>query len=106
MGTRRGAVQLMLGPTAPPALCGGRPGTPLIPLLTSTYAPISYVRSGEFHMYRASRRREQERMARIEEEAKRSDAQREFEEERARLAAADEERTNKKRAKRQKKKAR
>lgn len=60
--------------------------------------------SGEYHMYRASRRREQDRLARIEEEAKAQQQQQEFEEEQERLRRQDDERTAKKRAKRQKQK--
>ena len=61
--------------------------------------------SGEYHMYRHSRRREQERLERIEEEWQEAQARKEWEEKRAALAAADEARTAKKRDKRQKKKA-
>lgn len=62
--------------------------------------------SGEFHTYRHSRRREQERLKRIEEEAERADKEKEREEKLAKLAEEDEQRTAKRRNKRQKKKVR
>ena len=62
--------------------------------------------SGEFHTYRHSRRREQDRLKRIDEEAERQEKEKEREEKLAALENADEEKTAKRRAKRQKKKVR
>ncbi|KAL6772377.1 hypothetical protein ACKKBG_A29980 [Auxenochlorella protothecoides x Auxenochlorella symbiontica] len=61
--------------------------------------------SGEFHTYRASRRREQERQARMEAEFQEAKKLATIQERVSRLAEIDEERTAQRRAKRQKKKA-
>ncbi|GAQ92327.1 hypothetical protein KFL_009810020 [Klebsormidium nitens] len=58
--------------------------------------------SGDFHQYRAMRRWEQDRLARMEEDFKKKVAEAEFEKRRLERLAAAEERTSKKRAKRQK----
>jgi hypothetical protein len=60
--------------------------------------------SGEFHTYRHSRRREQERLKQIDEDAERQEKEKERLERLAELENADEEKTTKRRAKRQKKK--
>ena len=60
--------------------------------------------SGEFHTYRHSRRREQERLKRIDEEAEKQAKEKERLERLMTLEDADEEKTAKRRAKRQKKK--
>lgn len=60
--------------------------------------------SGEFHTYRHSRRREQERLKRIDEEADRQAKEKERLERLAQLENVDEEKTAKRRAKRLKKK--
>lgn len=62
--------------------------------------------SGEFHVYKASRRREYERLRRIEDEVKQEEGDREFEERREQAKRADEEKTSKNRARREKAKAR
>lgn len=62
--------------------------------------------SGEFHVYKASRRREYERLRGMEEEVKREKAQEEFEVGRAEREKRDEEKTRKNREKREKMKAR
>lgn len=60
--------------------------------------------SGEFHTYRHSRRREQERLKRIDEDAERQEKDKERQERLMTLEQLDEEKTAKRRAKRQKKK--
>ncbi|CAO2814884.1 unnamed protein product [Amaranthus hypochondriacus] len=60
--------------------------------------------SGDFHQYRQMRRKEQDRLARMEVDYQRRKEVAEFEMRREQRVKADEERTAKKRAKRQKKK--
>ncbi|KAF2202539.1 DUF1168-domain-containing protein [Delitschia confertaspora ATCC 74209] len=62
--------------------------------------------SGEFHVYKASRRREYERLRLMDEEVKKEEAQREFEEKKKELERLDREKTERNRAKREKAKAR
>ncbi|ESK97121.1 duf1168 domain-containing protein [Moniliophthora roreri MCA 2997] len=62
--------------------------------------------SGEFHVYKASRRREYERLNLLEEESRKEAEAAEFEQRRAEAEAASEAKTAKNRAKRQKKKER
>ncbi|WEW54973.1 hypothetical protein PRK78_000400 [Emydomyces testavorans] len=61
--------------------------------------------SGEFHVYKASRRREYERVRLMEEELKKERANEEFERRREETRRRDEERTEKNRKKREKRKA-
>ncbi|KAI7893511.1 uncharacterized protein EV154DRAFT_144933 [Mucor mucedo] len=58
--------------------------------------------SGDFHVYRAQRRREYARMKNMDDQEFKEKDEREYSEKLARLREADEERTAKKRAKRQK----
>ncbi|GAA5805840.1 hypothetical protein EDC94DRAFT_589365 [Helicostylum pulchrum] len=58
--------------------------------------------SGDFHVYRAQRRREYARMKNMDDQELKEKEEREYSEKLARLREADEERTAKKRAKRQK----
>jgi hypothetical protein len=58
--------------------------------------------SGEFHVYKASRRREYERLRLMDEEVRQEEADRAFEEKRDERRVADEKKTNKNRARRQK----
>ncbi|KAF5393317.1 hypothetical protein D9757_000642 [Collybiopsis confluens] len=60
--------------------------------------------SGEFHVYKASRRREYERLALLEEESRRETDEAEFKKKREEIEAVAEAKTAKNRAKRQKKK--
>ncbi|KAI7880074.1 DUF1168-domain-containing protein [Lichtheimia hyalospora FSU 10163] len=60
--------------------------------------------SGDFHVYRAHRRREYARLKEMDEKERKEYEQQLYEEERAALKAQDEERTAKKRARRQKRK--
>jgi hypothetical protein len=61
--------------------------------------------SGEFHVYKASRRREYERMRLMDEDLKREKADEEFEKQRAETKRKDDEKTEKNRRKREKRKA-
>ncbi|RUS19097.1 hypothetical protein BC937DRAFT_87997 [Endogone sp. FLAS-F59071] len=61
--------------------------------------------SGEFHVYRAHRRREYARLKMLDENAKKSEEQMEYEAKIAEMKAVAEARTAKKRAKRQKKRS-
>jgi uncharacterized membrane protein YgcG len=58
--------------------------------------------SGEFHVYKASRRREYERIKMMEEEVERENMDRDFERRRKEMRRLDEERTEKRRRKREK----
>ncbi|KAJ6441891.1 PRKR-interacting protein 1 [Purpureocillium lavendulum] len=62
--------------------------------------------SGEFHVYKASRRREYERLRAMDDELRREKGQEEFEREKKERDRRDEERTRKNREKRDKMKAR
>ena len=62
--------------------------------------------SGEFHVYKAARRKEYERLRMMDTETKREEADREFEDKREELRRADEEKTKKNKARREKQKAR
>ncbi|EER26602.1 hypothetical protein D8B26_003006 [Coccidioides posadasii str. Silveira] len=61
--------------------------------------------SGEFHVYKASRRREYERVRLMEDELNREKANEEFEKKREEMKRKDEEKTEKNRKKREKRKA-
>lgn len=62
--------------------------------------------SGEFHVYKASRRREYERVKMMEEDVEREEKDRDFERRREEMRKKDEERTEKRRKKREKNRAR
>ena len=62
--------------------------------------------SGEFHVYKASRRREYERLRAMDEEVEKEQADAEFEQRRDEMRTKDEEQAAKNRAKREKAKAR
>jgi hypothetical protein len=62
--------------------------------------------SGEFHVYKASRRRENERVRLMEEEVEKEARDREWEERKVGLARRDEEKRSKNKARREKAKAR
>ena len=61
--------------------------------------------SGEFHVYKASRRREYERLQMMDEEAKKEVADREFAKQKEELKRKDEAKTSKNKARREKRKA-
>ncbi|KAF2267160.1 hypothetical protein CC78DRAFT_92170 [Lojkania enalia] len=62
--------------------------------------------SGEFHVYKASRRREYERLRLMDEEVKKEEEEKAFLERKAEIEKKDREKTNKNRAKRDRKRAR
>ncbi|KAK4179933.1 hypothetical protein QBC36DRAFT_298005 [Triangularia setosa] len=73
-------------------------------IVTNVQGSSAGAGSGEFHVYKAARRREYERLRQMEEETAAEKAQREFEEERLERIRKDEEKTRKNREKRNKKK--
>ncbi|OLN95373.1 PRKR-interacting protein 1 [Colletotrichum chlorophyti] len=75
-------------------------------IVTNVQGSSAGAGSGEFHVYKASRRREYDRLRAMDEEVKQEKANEEFERQRAERAAKDEERTRKNREKRDKKKQR
>ncbi|KAH6678922.1 hypothetical protein F5X68DRAFT_35403 [Plectosphaerella plurivora] len=75
-------------------------------IVTNVQGSSAGAGSGEFHVYKAARRREYERLRAMDDEVKTERATEEFERERAEKAAKDEERTRKNREKRDKKKSR
>ncbi|KAK4197212.1 hypothetical protein QBC40DRAFT_181642 [Triangularia verruculosa] len=86
---------------------GGPLKKPLPPppeIVTNVQGSSAGAGSGEFHVYKAARRREYERLRQMEEETAAEKAQREFEEERLERKRKDEEKTRKNREKRNKKK--
>lgn len=62
--------------------------------------------SGEFHVYKASRRREYERLRAMDEEVKAEEAEKEYQQKKEELEKKDEEKLSKNRAKREKAKKR
>lgn len=62
--------------------------------------------SGEFHVYKASRRREYERLRLMEEEVKKEEQDRDFNKQRDEMRRKDEEKTSKNRARREKQRQR
>ncbi|KAF2138535.1 uncharacterized protein K452DRAFT_277012 [Aplosporella prunicola CBS 121167] len=62
--------------------------------------------SGEFHVYKASRRREYERLRLMDEETKKEEQNKEFQAKREEMRKKDEAKTNKNKARREKAKAR
>jgi hypothetical protein len=75
-------------------------------IVTNVQGSSAGAGSGEFHVYKASRRREYERLKLMDDESKKEAADREFRERQEKLKKEDEERLNKNRAKREKAKAR
>ena len=62
--------------------------------------------SGEFHVYKAARRKEYERLRLMDSETKREEADKQFEKKREELRRADEEKTRRNKAKRERQRAR
>jgi hypothetical protein len=62
--------------------------------------------SGEFHVYKASRRREYERLRLMEEEVRKEERDKDFDEQREEMRRKDEEKTSKNRARREKQRQR
>ncbi|KAJ2895582.1 hypothetical protein MKZ38_006332 [Zalerion maritima] len=73
-------------------------------IVTNVQGSSAGAGSGEFHVYKASRRREYERLRLMDEELKEEQAKTEFEKDKLEQAARDEEKTRKNREKREKKK--
>ncbi|KAF4827426.1 PRKR-interacting protein 1-like protein [Colletotrichum siamense] len=75
-------------------------------IVTNVQGSSAGAGSGEFHVYKASRRREYDRLRAMDEEVKQEKDNEEFERQKAEREAKDEERTRKNREKREKKKQR
>lgn len=75
-------------------------------IVTNVQGSSAGAGSGEFHVYKASRRREYERLKEMDSEVRRGEGQVQFEKDRAERVRKDEERTRKNREKRDKLKAR
>ncbi|KAL9048850.1 MAG: hypothetical protein Q9162_007521 [Coniocarpon cinnabarinum] len=74
-------------------------------IVTNVQGSSAGAGSGEFHVYKASRRREYERIRLMEDEAKREDETKEWEEKQRELKEKDENKTSKNRRRREKIKA-
>lgn len=93
----------------PPALSGGKSYQSLPPppeIVANVQGSSAGAGSGEFHVYKASRRREYERVKLMEEEVAREQADKGFVAKRDELRRRDAERTEKRRKKREKTKGR
>jgi hypothetical protein len=101
---------LMADPEVPvhlPAASQPKTHTGLAPppeIVTNVQGSSAGAGSGEFHVYKASRRREYERLRLMDEEAKKEEDDLKWEEERRKQKEADEERARKNREKRNRKK--
>jgi hypothetical protein len=101
---------LMADPEVPvhlPAASQPKTHTGLAPppeIVTNVQGSSAGAGSGEFHVYKASRRREYERLRLMDEEAKKEEDDAKWEEERRKQKEADEERARKNREKRNRKK--
>ncbi|OQO06467.1 hypothetical protein B0A48_08250 [Cryoendolithus antarcticus] len=82
--------------------------TPLAPpeIVANVQGSSAGAGSGEFHVYKASRRREYERLRIMDQEVEREEKQKDWEEEWERVRKADEEKLSRNRAKREKAKMR
>ncbi|TLD25646.1 hypothetical protein PspLS_06076 [Pyricularia sp. CBS 133598] len=74
-------------------------------IVTNVQGSSAGAGSGEFHVYKASRRRENERLRVMDEELKKEQEKQEFESKKAENETKDDEKTRKNREKREKKKA-
>ncbi|EFQ32183.1 hypothetical protein CGRA01v4_00738 [Colletotrichum graminicola] len=90
-------------PPAPGAVAKRAVATPP-EIVTNVQGSSAGAGSGEFHVYKASRRREYDRLRAMDEEVKQEKENEEFERLKAERAARDEERTRKNRERREKKK--
>lgn len=80
---------------------------PLPPeIVTNVQGSSAGAGSGEFHVYKAARRREYERLRVMDEEVRKEESQREFEDKRLEMEEEDRKKTERNRAKREKMKAR
>lgn len=96
--------EIAIPPTAIEAAAARRHAPPEI--VTNVQGSSAGAGSGEFHVYKASRRREYERLRAMDDEVRREKDQDEFEKEKAERDAKDDEKTRKNREKREKMKAR
>ncbi|KAK0389752.1 hypothetical protein NLU13_3325 [Sarocladium strictum] len=88
------------------ALSRPRPSAAIPEIVTNVQGSSAGAGSGEFHVYKASRRREYERLKAMDEDVKRDQERDAFEREREEREKRDEEKTRKNREKREKMKAR
>lgn len=89
-----------------PAAAAAKRRLPLPPeIVTNVQGSSAGAGSGEFHVYKAARRREYERLRVMDEETKAEEAQKDFEARKRELEEDDRRRTEKNRAKRLKKRA-
>jgi Protein of unknown function (DUF1168) len=96
------AKEIRLPATSKPRTAGLLPPPPEI--VANVQGSSAGAGSGEFHVYKASRRREYERIRLMEEELKREKAHEDFERKMTDTKRKDEEKTEKNRRKREKKK--
>lgn len=96
--------EIAIPPTAIEAAIARRHAPPEI--VTNVQGSSAGAGSGEFHVYKASRRREYERLRAMDDEVRREKDQDEFEKEKSEIHAKDDEKTRKNREKREKMKAR
>ncbi|MCJ1352533.1 MAG: hypothetical protein MMC33_002517 [Icmadophila ericetorum] len=97
--------EIVIPPSTSTALTTSTRGLPPPPeIVANVQGSSAGAGSGEFHVYKASRRREYERLKLMDEEVKREEADERFEREREEKTRRDEEKTAKNRARREKKK--
>lgn len=95
--------EIRIPTSATDAARGGRAPPEIV---TNVQGSSAGAGSGEFHVYKASRRREYERLREMDEEVKREKDQEQFDKDKVERDRKDEERTRKNREKREKMKAR